>query len=156
MSAVVHTLHVLLAGVWLGGVIFTTLVVSPAFKSMKWSEPERVAARSAVGKQYAKVGTTNLVLLLVFAVLDGLVRGFGTVLYVEYGLLAVLFVLVGLHGAYFGRRLARLARGEKGAVDMQEARSFAAKRHKVQRLSFGASMLDILVSVTVVVLAVNV
>lgn len=43
MGAAIHTLHVLLAGVWLGGVVFTTLVVSPAFKGMKWSEAEREA-----------------------------------------------------------------------------------------------------------------
>jgi putative copper export protein len=28
MSIVIHTLHVMLAGVWLGGVIFTTASVS--------------------------------------------------------------------------------------------------------------------------------
>ena len=151
----VHTLHVLLAGVWLGGVIFTTLVVSPAFKGMKWSETERVATRSAVGKQYAKVGTTNLVLLTVFAALDGALRGFGSPFYVEYALLLVLFGLVASHGAYFGRRLAGLARAEEGAGDAQESRSFTTKRHRLQRLSFGASMLNIVVSVAVVVLAVN-
>jgi hypothetical protein len=31
MSTLVHTLHVILAGAWLGGVVFTTAVVSPAF-----------------------------------------------------------------------------------------------------------------------------
>ena len=41
MSTAIHTLHVVLAGVWLGGVLFTTLVVSPALKAMKWSEAER-------------------------------------------------------------------------------------------------------------------
>lgn len=156
MGAAVHTLHVLLAGAWLGGVIFTTLVVSPAFQGMKWGEPERVAARSVVGRQYAKVGTANLVLLLVFAVLDGLTRGFGAVFYVEYVLLVVLFVLVGMHGAYFGRRLAKLARAEKGASSTEDARYLAAKRHGLQRLSFAASMLDITVSVATMVLAVNV
>jgi putative copper export protein len=36
MSTLVHTLHVILAGTWLGGVVFTTAVVSPALKAMKW------------------------------------------------------------------------------------------------------------------------
>jgi len=142
--------------VWLGGVVFTTLVVSPAFKGMKWSEAERVGARSAVGRQYAKVGTTNLVLLLVLAVVDGLVRGFGAVFYVEYGLLGVLFVLVGMHGAYFGRRLAELARAESQAENGEEARKLAGRRHELQRLSFGVSLLDLAVSVVVVILAVNI
>jgi putative copper export protein len=47
LSAVVHVAHVVLAGIWLGGVIFTTAVVSPAFKAMKWSEPERVLVRGS-------------------------------------------------------------------------------------------------------------
>jgi putative copper export protein len=36
LDAIVHTLHVILAGAWLGGVVFTTTVVSPALKSMGW------------------------------------------------------------------------------------------------------------------------
>ena len=156
MSTIILTLHVLLAGVWLGGVIFTTVVVSPALKAMKWGEAERVGVRSGIGKQYAKVGTPNLVLLAVFAVLDGTLRGFGTVFYVEYALLVVLFGLVAAHGAYFGRRLVGLAGAEKIAGSVEESRSFAAKRRALQRLSFGASMLNIVVSATVVVLAINV
>ena len=156
MGLVVHTLHVLLAGVWLGGVIFTTIVVSPALKAMKWAEAERVSVQSVIGKQYAKVGTANLVLLVFFAVLDGLLRNFGAIFYVEYALLVVLFGLVASHSAYFGRRLARLARDEKGAGSDEDAQRFAAKRHSLQRLSFGASMLNIAVSVAVVMLAVNV
>lgn len=156
MDTATHTLHVLLAGVWLGGVVFTTLVVSPAFKGMKWGEAERVGARSAVGRQYAKVGTTNLVLLFVLAVVDGLARDFGAIFYVEYGLLLVLFVLVGMHGAYFGRRLAELAGAESRAENVEEARKLAGRRHELQRLSFGVSMFDLAVSVAVVALAVNV
>ena len=34
MSTLVHTLHVILVGAWLGGVVFTTAVVSPALKAM--------------------------------------------------------------------------------------------------------------------------
>ena len=156
MVAAVNTLHVLLAGVWLGGVVFTTVVVSPALKAMKWGEAERVSVRSVIGKQYAKVGTTNLVLLALLAILDGALRGFGTVFYVEYALLVVLFGLVASHGVYFGRRLVRLAEAEKGAGSAGDGRYFAAKRHRLQRLSFGASMLDIVVSVLIVVLAVEV
>lgn len=156
MTATIHTLHVLLAGVWLGGVVFTTVVVSPALKAMKWGEAERVGVRSVIGKQYAKVGTTNLVLLLVFAILDGGLIGFGPVFYMEYVLLLVLFGLVASHGAYFGRRLSRLAEAERRAGSAEEARTFAAKRRELQRLSFTASMLNIAVSAAVVALAVNV
>lgn len=56
MSDLVHTLHAVLAGAWLGGVIYTTSVVSPAHKAMKCGEAERVLLRSKIGKRYAKVG----------------------------------------------------------------------------------------------------
>ena len=156
MSAVVHTLHVILAGAWLGGVVFTTAVVSPALKAMKWSEAERVLVRSTIGKQYVRVGTANLLLLSVFAVLDGLLLGFGPVFYVEYALLAVVFGLVAAHGAYFGRRLVRLAEAERHVGSAEEARAFAEERHALQRLSSKVSWADILVSFAVAALAVNV
>ena len=156
MSAVVHTLHVILAGAWLGGVVFTTAVVSPALKAMKWSEAERVLVRSTIGKRYARVGSINLALLLVFAVLDGLLRGFGPVFYVEYALLAVVFGLVAAHGAYFGRRLVGLVEAERRSGSAEEARAFAEERHALQRLSSKVSWADILVSFAVAALAVNV
>lgn len=154
MSIIFHILHVMLAGVWLGGMIFTTAVVSPALKAMKWNETERIGVRSMIGKQYARVGTLNLILLLVFAVLDGIASGLGPIFYVEYVLLLVLFGLAAAHGAYFGRRLRSLAEAEKRAADTQEAASFTRRRRELQKLSFGVSVLDIMVSVVVVTLAV--
>lgn len=156
MGAVAHTLHVLLAGVWLGGVVFTTFVVSPALKETKWGEAERVGVRSVIGHQYARVGTVNLVLLLIFAVLDGILGGFEAALYAEYALLMSLFGLVAAHGAYFGRRLRELAEAEREASGPEEVRSLAGQRRLLQRTSFRLSMLNLLVSVVVVVLAVNV
>ena len=155
MSATIHTLHVVLAGVWLWSVVFTTVVVSPALKAMKWSEAERVGVRSAIGKQYARVGTANLVLLLVFAVLDGLLKGFGPVFYTEYVLLAAVFGLVAAHGVYFGRKLTTLAEAERHAGSLEKARAYAQERHALQKVSFRVSLLDVLISAAVVTLAVN-
>jgi uncharacterized membrane protein len=155
MSAWIHTLHVILAGVWLGGVVFTTAVVSPALKAMSWSEAERVRARAVIGKQYARIGGINLALLLVFAILDGVLKGLGAVFYGEYALLLVLFGLVAAHGAYFGRRLVGWAQDERRAGDVEEARTFAKKRHALQKLSLPVSLLNILISAVIVALAVN-
>lgn len=155
MSAVVHVVHAVLAGVWLGGVVFTTFVVSPALKAMKWEETERVRVRSRIGKQYAKVGSVNLALLVVFAVLDGLVAGFGVALYAEYVLLVILVGLVALHGAYFGRRLRGLAEAEQRAGREEEARTLAGRRRELQGLSLWVSRLDLLVSAIVAALAVQ-
>ena len=155
ITTIIHTLHVVSAGVWLGGVVFTTAVVSPALKAMKWSEAERVGMRSIIGKYYARVGGANLTLLTLFAVLDGIAVGFDATFYVEYALLVVLLTLVAAHGAYFGRRLAKLAEAEKLAGSEGEARDFADKRRNLQKLSLRVSWADILVSVVVAVLAVN-
>jgi uncharacterized membrane protein len=156
LSAAVHTIHATLAGVWLGGVIFTIIVVSPALKELKWSEAERVEIRSVIGKHYARVGSVNLVLLAIFAVLDGLLRGFGASFYVEYVLLVGMFGLVAAHGAYFGRKLTALAEAEKRAGSAEEARTFAQKRRALQKVSLQVSLLDILISAAVLVLAINV
>jgi hypothetical protein len=106
-----------------------------------------------IGHQYAKVGTANLVLLLVFALLDGALSGFGSALYSEYALLAVLLALVASHGAYFGRRLVELAEARKEAKDSEKAQMLALRRRRLQRLSFGVSMLNILISAVVMILA---
>jgi uncharacterized membrane protein len=152
-SEIVHVVHVMLAGVWLGGVVFTTTVVSPALKAMKWSEAERVGVRSAIGKQYARVGSANLALLLLFAVLDGALKGFGALFYAEYLSLLLLFGLVAAHGAYFGRHLARLAGAEREAGSAEAAKSLAEQRRSLQRLSVRISQLNLMVSVVVMVLA---
>ena len=153
MGGIFHLVHVVLAGVWLGGLVFTTFVVSPALKEMKWPETERVAVRSVIGRHYARVGSMNLVLLALFAVLDGVFGRFGPALYVEYALLLVLFGLVAAHGAYFGRRLARLARAEREADDEEAAKSFAQRRRSLQEISSRLSYLSLLVSIAVMVLA---
>ena len=152
-SEIVHVVHMLLAGVWLGGVVFTTAVVSPALKAMKWSEAERVGVRSAIGRQYARVGSANLALLLLFAVLDGVLKGFGASFYAEYSLLLLLFGLVAAHGAYFGRHLARLAGAEGEAGSAEAAKSLAEQRRSLQKVSVRVSQLNVMVSVVVMVLA---
>src|SRR5215216_4269522 len=63
---IAHTVHVVLAGAWFGGVVFTILVVSPALGAMKWDEAERVGVRAVIGRRYALVGGLNLALLAFF------------------------------------------------------------------------------------------
>ena len=153
MGGIIHLTHVLLAGVWLGGLVFTTFVVSPALKAMKWDEAERVAVRSAIGRHYARVGSVNLGLLLLFALLDGVFGGYGPDLYAEYALLLVLFGLVAAHGAYFARRLARLAGTEREAESDEAARPFAERRRSLQKVSSRVSWVSLLLSTAVAVLA---
>jgi uncharacterized membrane protein len=148
-------MHVLLVGAWLGGVVFTTFVVSPALKAMKWGEAERVGVRAEIGRRYARVGSANLAFLAIFAVVDGVLGGFGALLYAECVLILALFGLVAAHGAVFGRRLAGLAEAELGAQSAEEAASFARRRRGLQKLSLKVSWVNLVVSTAVTVLAVN-
>jgi hypothetical protein len=78
LGAAIHTLYVVLAGIWLGGVVFTTAVVSPALEMTKWSKAERVGVRSVFRKQYARVGSVNLVLRAAYKLGTRAVRIFQT------------------------------------------------------------------------------
>ena len=155
LETAVHALHMILAGVWLGGVLFTTTVVSPALKEMKWPESERVRVRSTIGRHYARVGSANLALLLVFAILDGLMQELGPVFYAECALMVVLFGLVAAHGAYFGRWLTLLAESERKAPGTAEAAKIAEQRRSLGKLSLRVSQTNLVVSAAVAILAVS-
>jgi uncharacterized membrane protein len=155
LETVLHALHVILAGVWLGGILFTTTVVSPALKEMKWLEAERVRVRSVIGRHYARVGNANLALLLVFAVLDGLMQELRPVFYAEYALLVVLFGLAAAHGAYLGRRLTLLAESERKAPGTEEAAKIAEQRRSLGKLSLRVSQTNLVVSAAVAILAAS-
>ena len=65
----------------------------------------------------------------------------------------MLFSIVASHGAYFGRRLVELAEARKEAGASEKAQVLALRRRRLQRLSFGLSMLNILISAAVLTLA---
>jgi hypothetical protein len=108
--------------------------------------------RSAIGRRYARVGSTNLA---IFATFDGILGGFGALLYAECALILALIGLVAAHGAVFGRRLARLAEAELGAASTEEAASFARRRRSLQKLSLKVSWMNLAVSAAVMALAAN-
>jgi putative copper export protein len=155
LETALHAVHVILAGVWLGGILFTTTVVSPALKEMKWLEAERVRVRSVIGGHYARVGSANLALLLIFAVLDGFMQDLGLVFYAEYALLVVLFGLAAAHGAYLGRRLSLLAESERKAPSTEEATKIAEQRRSLGKLSLRVSQINLVVSTAVAILAAS-
>ncbi|MEO6906456.1 MAG: DUF4149 domain-containing protein [Abditibacteriaceae bacterium] len=144
MQIVIHIIHVLSAGIWLGGLVFTTAVVSPAFKAMSWTPAERMAVRSAVGRKYSKVANANLVILLVAAIIDAIFYHWKTVSIIEIVLVVIVCVLAVLHGAVFAPRLAAAAREQRHD-----------DRAKLLRLSISISMLNLLLSFVVMVLAIG-
>lgn len=139
----VHAIHLLAAGIWLGGLVFTTTVVSPAFKNMPWTPDERTAVRSAVGRQYAKVANLNLTVLLIAAIIDAVFRHWAIAPLVEIGLVIVVLILAGLHGLVFAPRLAAAAREQRHD-----------DRARLLRLSISISMMNLLLSIIVMVLAI--
>jgi uncharacterized membrane protein len=139
---VFHAVHVLAAGIWLGGLVFTTAVVSPAFRRMAWSPEERIAVRSAVGRQYSRIAGLNLALLFVAALADWLPVGAGTTPTAELCLIVLVLLLSGLHGRVLAPRLAQASR-EAGS----------AGRPQLLRVSSGVSVVNLMFSVIIVVLS---
>ncbi|MDR0358662.1 MAG: hypothetical protein LBJ87_04240 [bacterium] len=158
MAVFFHTVHAVLAGIWLGSLMFTTLVVSPALNRMEWGDRERVLVRARIGRQFLWLANPVLLLLALFLVLDGVASPLPTGrlvrLLVELGLVALVAGLAGSHGFFFGTRLRDLAAQEAQAPSGQGPR-FAAARRRLQRVSFGVSVLDLVASLAVAVLAVN-
>jgi uncharacterized membrane protein len=142
-SALIHIVHVLAVGIWLGGLVFTTTVVSPAFKRMQWTPPERVAVRSEVGRQYSKVARFNLAVLLLAALCDGAVRGWRTPAGIEIALIVLVLVLSELHARVFAPRLGQAARSGNETA-----------RRQALRVSISISMLNLALSAAVAVLAI--
>jgi uncharacterized membrane protein len=139
-----HVVHVLAAGIWLGGLVFTATVVSPAFKRMGWPPVERIAVRAELGRQYSRVARINLAILLLAAIADGAATGWPRVSVVETVMVMAIAVLSALHARVHAPRLASAAQAEDQT----------ALRQAVQT-SVRMSVLNLFASAIVVVLAVR-
>lgn len=91
------SLNILLAGIWAGMYLFTTFVVSPAFARLPWTPDERRAARSLVGRQYARVNAVLSLLLLASIAARGLVGGWHLALTAQALLWLLILALVAYH-----------------------------------------------------------
>lgn len=151
-----HTAAAVLAGTWLGCLVFTTLVVSPALKGLEWPETTRVLVRSRIGRQFRRLANPLLVLLAVAIVLAGVsspLSGWSLARFVaQLVLLVLLGLLAAAHGFFLGTRLQRLAAAEQSEADHDVAAARAA-RHRLQRLSFAVSISDLAVSLVLAILA---
>jgi uncharacterized membrane protein len=142
MGNLLHALHLLVAGIWVGGLVFTIAVVSPAFKRMNWTQSERSTVRSEVGRQYARITHINLPLFFCLAVADWVARGFNLAACIESICIVLALVLSELHARYFVPRLVRAAREQAHEL-----------RARLLRLSICASMLNLLLSAIALMLA---
>lgn len=154
LSPYFHAAAAVLAGTWLGCLVFTTLVVSPALKGTEWPETTRVLVRSRIGRQFRRLANPLLVLLAAAIVLAGLtssLSGWSLARFVaQLVLLVLLGVLAAAHGFFLGTRLQRLAAAEEKGADVDAAR---AARRRLQRLSFAVSIADLVVSLFLAILA---
>jgi uncharacterized membrane protein len=144
MQTTIHIIHVLAAGIWLGGLIFTTAVVSPAFKKIDWSPAERMAVRSAVGRQYVPVANLNLLILLAAAIIDAALHAWNSIALIEILLIIAVAVLAIMHGKVFAPRLAAAAREQRHE-----------ERARLLRLSISISMLNLLLSFIMMIFAIG-
>jgi uncharacterized membrane protein len=142
-DSIIHVIHILASGVWLGGLVFTTVVISPAFRRMTWSPQERVAVRSQVGRQYSKVARFNLTVLLLAALGDNALRGWSTLSVLEITLIIGILLLSELHARVYAPRLGEAARS-----------SDETARRSALRVSISISMLNLALSAVVAVLAI--
>ena len=90
-------LNVLLVGVWVGMYLFTTFVVSPAFKEFYPDAAERQRRRRALGRFYARVNGPLSALLVLVVAAQGWRGGWTVALGAELALLALIGVLVARH-----------------------------------------------------------
>jgi uncharacterized membrane protein len=109
------TLHLLGAVVWIGGMLFLGLVLTPALRGHP--PAERAALLSAVGRRFLKFGWTSLSVLLITGPALWAVRAFQITpaLGVKLILVAVILYLSVVHDFSLGPRLvAHLAQGGEG------------------------------------------
>ena len=99
------TLHLLAAVVWIGGMLFLGLVLTPVLRNQP--PAERAALLSAVGRRFLKIGWTALGVLLLTGPILWSLRGFQIThaLAMKFILVAVIVYLSILHDFSLGPRL---------------------------------------------------
>ena len=128
----------LIAGMWLGAYLFTTLVVSPALKQLPLTDAERIRTRSAIGRRYGKLAMPLLLLWLLVLLL----QDFATDIALRLTLLLALIVLSGLHAYVLGARMQQLADAEvaTGETRTEERSSLARQSAYLTFTGLGLSL----------------
>lgn len=117
--------HLFSAVLFVGGSFFMWLVIMPASHRIAKDESERTQIIGKISRAFGTI--TNI--LIVFLVLTGVYNASwylhsfgalfsfasysGTVLFVKVVLVIALIILIYVHGAYYGRKIVRLAREKK-------------------------------------------
>lgn len=140
MDPLFHALHLLAATFWVGGLIFTSGVLSPVLRR-DVAAPLRVPLVKAVGQRFSKFGRLALLLLVVtglyrvrflFFISPGYLWTtlYGKILSLKLGLFLGMLVLSFLHDGVWGPRVAAL-------TDRPHSPEF---RQALRRLTFWARL----------------
>ena len=120
------TLHLLAVVVWIGGMIFLGLVITPVLRGR--SPGERATLLHVVGRRFLKIGWMALGILLVTGPTLWALLGFRItpVLIAKLALVAVILLLSLLHDFFLGPRLvAELQKGGEGEETLRLRRRVA-------------------------------
>ena len=120
------TLHVLGAVVWIGGMLFLGVVVTPILRG--FPAAERATLLSAVGRRFLKIAWTTLAVLLLTGPILWSLRAFQITpaLGVKLILVVVILYLSILHDFFLGPRLiAHLEQGGQGDETLRLRRRIA-------------------------------
>ena len=114
--------HLFSAVLFVGGSFFIWIVVMPASHHFAKDESERTQMVGKIAKDFGRITNPTLVILVLSGVYNAswYLQSFGdllsfknygaTVLFVKVVLVFILIILIYAHGAYYGRKIVRLAR----------------------------------------------
>ena len=155
-AGLVLWLHLLAAIFWVGGQLFLVLVMLPVLRR-ELSDSERTRIAAGAGRRFSVLSVGALAVLVVTGLLNAAVHGiswpilsntaWGHVLAAKAALVALVIVLTGVHGVYYGRRLERLATG------MANDGGGLRRRQVLQRQSIRISAANLALNLLIVGLA---
>lgn len=149
--------HLFSAVLFVGGSFFMWLVVMPASHLFAKDESDRTLIVGKIAKEFGKITTPILAILVLTGIYNATwylpsfeylfsFKSYGaTVLFSKVVLVVLLIALVYAHGAYYGRKIARLARDR----DVEE---LAVVRRRSRIISYANLALMIAILILAVML----
>ncbi len=133
LNIVILWVHLFCAVLFVGGSFFMWLVVVPASHHLAKDESERTQIVGKIAKDFGKITNPILVILVLSGIYNatwylpslGDLFSFNnysdSILFVKVVLVIVLIALIYVHGAYYGRKIVKLAR-EKDVEGLRAVR----------------------------------
>jgi putative copper resistance protein D len=157
LNATILFIHLFCAVLFVGGSFFMWLVVVPASRALGKDESERTQVIGKMAKEFGRISNVLLAVLILTGIYNASwyltsfrdlfsFKTYGDiVLFVKVVMVIALTALIYLHGAYYGRKIVRLARDKK-------FEELTALRRKSRVISFANLALMIAILVLAVML----